>query len=112
MNESILDSVKKCINGLAPDATYFDPDLIMAINTYLSVLTIQLGVGPEQGFYVTGKNETWQDLLGNDYMKFIAAKSYIMLRAKLQFDPPSNSTIVEEYNKEIAELEWRLTNAR
>ena len=35
-------------------------------------------------------------------------KEYVCLKVKKIFDPPSSSFVLEAYNNEIAELEWRL----
>ena len=48
--DSILDSVKKVLNQGADD-DFFDPDILMHINTVFSTLH-QLGVGPEDGFAI------------------------------------------------------------
>ena len=42
--ESILTSIKKML-GIPEEYDHFDPDLIMHINSVLSILT-QIGVGP------------------------------------------------------------------
>ena len=42
--ESILTSIKKLL-GISEEDDYFDPDIIMHINTVFTILT-QLGVGP------------------------------------------------------------------
>ena len=61
MDESIFDSVKAL---LGPDASYdvFDADIMIHINTVLSVLT-QLGIWPAEGFMITVPDETWANLL-------------------------------------------------
>lgn len=105
-SESILQSIKKLL-GIEPDYTYFDQDLIIHINSVLSILS-QIGFGPEEGFFITGETETWDDLFdeSNPQMQFV--KSYIYLKVRLMFDPPLNSTVINSINTQIAELEWRL----
>ena len=55
--ESILTSIKKQL-GIAEEYTHFDTDLIMHINSVLSILT-QLGVGSPQGFSIEDENSVW-----------------------------------------------------
>lgn len=104
--DSILTSIKKLL-GIAEDYEFFDTDIITFINSSLSVLT-QLGVGPEGGFVITGKGETWSDFI-SDETKFELAKSYIYMKVRLLFDPPSNSSVLNSFNTMISEFEWRLT---
>lgn len=102
---SILISIKKM---LGIDETYlaFDTDIIININTALMALQ-QIGVGPDDGLMILGTDEEWGDLLTND-KKVEAAKTYIYLKVKLVFDPPTSSFVVESINKQLDELAWRL----
>ena len=105
--ESILTSIKKLL-GISEEYEHFDSDIIMHINSALMILT-QLGVGPVEGFMIEDSTSTWIDFLGDKpYLE--AAKSYIYLRVKLLFDPPS-SAVIESINRQITELEWRLNVA-
>ena len=103
--ESILTSIKKLLM-LAEDDTSFDADIIMHINTVLSILN-QLGVGPDTGFTITDKNATWEQLLGM-YPSLEAVRSYVYLKVKMLFDPPTSSAVIESTNRVIGELEWRI----
>jgi hypothetical protein len=38
-------------------------------------------------------------------------KTYIYLKVRLLFDPPSNSSVAEAFNAQASELEWRLNVA-
>ena len=106
---SILDSVKKKI-GLDPEEiTEFDPDLIDAINTFLSVLT-ELGIGPDEGFKIHDNSTTWEDFVG-DCPKLDMVRSYVFIRTRLIFDPPQNSYLITHLKDEAKELEWRLNVA-
>lgn len=102
--ESILTSIKKLL-GISEEYEHFDSDIIMHINSALMILT-QLGVGPEEGFLIEDSSATWQDFLGTK-IKFEAIKSYIYLRVKLLFDPPS-SAVIASIDRQITELEWRI----
>lgn len=105
MEESIFESIKSL---LGPDASYdvFDQDILIHINTAISVLT-QLGVGPATGFIVTGPDETWQDFIGDD-KTLQMVKTYIYMKVKIAFDPPANSSVLNAYNEACKEYEWRL----
>ena len=103
--DSILTSIKKLL-GIAEEYEHFDSDLIMHINSVFMVLN-QLGVGPVEGFSITGKTETWEDFTQNDLM-IQSVKSYVYLKVRLLFDPPSSSAVMESINRQIGELEWRL----
>lgn len=109
MIASILDSTKKVL-GLAPDYTAFDEDVIMFINTALSGLH-QLGIGPTDGFAIADSTATWDTFLGSDPL-LNPAKTYVHLRARLLFDPPSPAYLVEAINNQIRELEWHLNAYR
>lgn len=103
--ESILTSIKKLL-GIEEGYDCFDTDLIIQINSALSVLT-QIGVGPPKGFEIVDGSETWFDFLGED-PRIDSAKSYVYLKVKLLFDPPTNSSLLESTNRLINEFEWRL----
>lgn len=109
MTESILTSIKKLL-GIEADYDHFDADLVMHINSVLSILT-QLGVGPTNGFSITGDTEEWSDFIINDPNNFSLVKSYIYLKVKLLFDPPLSSAAMDSINRQISEFEWRLSVA-
>lgn len=104
--ESILVSIKKLLGPGASDE-HFDPDIIMHINSVLTILN-QVGVGPEEGFLITGPDETWSSYITKDPKKFSFVKSYVYLKVKLLFDPPQSSAVIASINEQIKELEWRL----
>lgn len=103
--ESILTSIKKLL-GIAEEYTHFDEDLIMHINSVLTILT-QMGIGPSTGFTILDDSSTWSDFT-DDKFYLEAVKTYIHLKVKLVFDPPLSSAVTEAMNKMISELEWRL----
>lgn len=103
--ESILTSIKKML-GIAEEYTHFDADLIMHINSVFMVLT-QLGVGPSTGFHIEDETSTWDEFV-SETSNLDAVKSYMHLRVKLLFDPPTNSSVIESMNRMIGEFEWRL----
>lgn len=106
---SILSDTKKTL-GLEDDYTPFDSELVLHINSALSDLN-QLGVGPEAGFEITGKDEGWELFLEND-PRLNSVKSYLYLRCRLLFDPPSNSAVLMSIEKMLERAEWRINHAR
>lgn len=107
VEDSILLSVRKLIGG-EENSDAFDTDLIIHINSVLEILH-QLGVGPEEGYMITGPTETWEDFLGDNKSKFRSCLSYMYVRVKLLFDPPSSSFTIDSFTNIQKELEWRLT---
>ena len=108
--ESILTSIKKML-GIDEEYTHFDADIIMHINSVLMILT-QLGVGPAEGFMIEDDTSTWVDFIPEaNAVQLHAVKSYIFMKVKLIFDPPLSSAVIESYNRQIAEFEWRLNVA-
>lgn len=105
--ESILTSIKQLL-GVTAEDTSFDDDIIMGINTALSVL-YQIGIGPSTGFAIHDDIPTWDDYLG-DTTKIEMVKTYIHLRVKLVFDPPQNSSVLEMMKEQIKEFQWRLND--
>lgn len=103
--KSILNSVKK-LAGLDEGYEHFDHDIIVAINTTLSILT-QLGVGPKGGFSIEDASTEWTDYI-SDLSKLEMVKTYISSKVKLIFDPPLSTTLLQALKDLIAELEWRL----
>ena len=106
MDNIILNDVKiSC--GIVPDHTGFDNVLILDTNTVFMILN-QMGVGPAKGFrLVTGK-ETWDDYIDNDCENYEAVKTYVGLKVRMLFDPPTSSTLMTCLKEAIAECEWRL----
>lgn len=111
MEDSILATIRKKIGGYVEGDSAFDTDLIVCINTALSVLT-QLGVGPAEGFRITGEEETWSDLLTNSQPgRLEMVKDFVFLRTKMIFDPPQVGSVINAYNDTINELTWRINVA-
>lgn len=105
-SESILTSVKKLL-GIDESYTHFDADLVMHINSVFSILG-QMGVGPKNGFAISGADETWSSFLEDDLGRLPLVKSYMHLKVKLLFDPPLASSAIDAMNRQIGEFEWRL----
>lgn len=106
ISESILTSIKKLL-GIDDAYTHFDPDIVMHINSVFAILT-QMGVGPANGFSISGKDENWSAFISDRQDVFSLVKSYIYLKVRLLFDPPLSSAAIESINRQISEFEWRL----
>ena len=104
--DSILNSIKKLL-GISNEETHFDSDIIMHINTVFSILC-QIGIGPTTSFSITDENAVWDDFI-EDYTNFNDIKTYMYLKVKLFFDPPLNSSVLSAIERQISELEFRLS---
>ena len=107
--ESILTSIKKLL-GIAEEYEHFDNDIIMHINSVFMILT-QLGVGPSKGFVITDSSASWDDFLPEGGEKLQAVKTYMYMKVRLMFDPPTSSAVMESMNRMVSEFEWRLNAA-
>ena len=105
MAQSILNSTKKIL-GLTEDDTSFDLDILLHINSVLAILT-QVGIGPEEGFTIEDSTPTWEAFVGTD-KQLSLVKTYVYLKVRLVFDPPTTSFAIESFNEQVRELEWRL----
>lgn len=109
MDGSILTDTKKIV-GIAEADTSFDHDLIAHINSVFSIL-FELGVGPPTGFQIEDKSDQWSDFTDDD-LHLNSVQSYMYLKVKMIFDPPSTSFHLSAMEKQIQEFEWRLANYR
>lgn len=111
LEEKILSSIKKLL-GLNDGVTVFDTDIVIHINTVFANLT-QMGVGPQNdegkniGFKISTGNEVWGDFTANDIL-IENVKTYVYIKVKMVFDPPTSSALIDAYNAQAKELEWRL----
>lgn len=107
LTNSILEDVRVGV-GLEKLTTDFDTELLMHINSAISVLS-QNGVNST--LIVNDDSKTWNDL--QDPLQIEGNKSFhmiplfITLSTKQIFDPPPPSTI-EYYSRSIDQLLWRL----
>jgi hypothetical protein len=95
--------------GIAEDYEQFDVDIIMHINSVFAILT-QLGVGPTEGFYIEDDGPEWSDYL-EDNRLIETVRSYMYMKVRLMFDPPTSSAVMDSMNRMISELEWRINVA-
>ncbi len=106
-NDSILKTIKKLLL-ISEDDPAFDLDIQVHINSAIRTL-YQIGVGPKPPFVIHGESETWKDFLGDDLDTYQSVKTYIYLKVKMIFDPPTSSSVMDAYQGEIREIEWRLS---
>lgn len=100
----VLELIKKQL-GIETEDTSFDKDIIAAINTTLATLYEVGAIETMQSLddYLT----TWEDLFEDQTIRELA-KSYIYLKVRLLFDPPTNSSIQKSFEETAKELEWRI----
>lgn len=102
---SILDSVKKVCNIDIND-TAFDDELILHINSIFLTLN-QLGIGSEIPYAITNASDSWTDFF-DDSPEIEMVKSYIGLKVRMIFDPPTIGAVADAFKSNISEMEWRL----
>lgn len=109
MEHSILTSTKKVL-GIDAAYTAFDLDIITHINAVFSTLH-QMGLGPELGFEIEDATPVWTDFEA-DPVLVGHIRTYVYLKVRLIFDPPSTSFVLAAMEKQAGELEFRLSLAR
>ena len=92
MGASILFSIRKLLGGMSDDPA-FETDLLIHINALLSV---------------ADGSTAWRDLLGDD-PKWQIVQTWMYLRTKLVFDPPTIGTVADSMKKQADEYEWRIS---
>ena len=100
----ILELIRKLV-GAGDSASPFDTDLLMHINSVFFILS-QMGVGPTAGFVATEDSEWTEFLQGSTKLELV--KSYVYLKVRLLFDPPSSATVLASMERQITEYESRL----
>lgn len=110
MENSILDTVKKML-GLPKEYDSFDTDIIIHINSVFANLA-QMGICPnDKGFEIQDSSAVWSDFIQDDIL-INNVRSYVYMKVRLMFDPPTNSALIESMNRQINELEYRLYTQR
>lgn len=104
--DSILITIKNML-GIPTSYTDFDSQLIVYINSVLAILR-QIGVG-NSIFTIEGTNEKWSDLFSTENdLDVEEVKTYIYMKVKLLFDPPTSGIVMDALKQSISEFEWRL----
>lgn len=106
MIDSILTSIKKNL-GVAEAYTAFDDDIALYINSAFSDL-LQLGVIDEPGYRITGKDETWDDVIPDEDLGMDSVKNFVTIAVKLIWDPPPTSFAIASLKEQKDEIGWRL----
>lgn len=109
MEQSILKSTKKIL-GVAADDDSFDLDIMTHMNAAFSNLH-DLGVGPLLGFTIDDDVAVWDDIFENpEEEKVLLSKirTYVYLKVRLVFDPPTTAHLLSAMEKQVQELEWRI----
>lgn len=101
----ILNDVKEML-GISSDDDHFDTNIIIDINTAFSILN-QLGAGPVEGFQIISEEDVWDEFT-SDTILLNKVKTYVFLKTKMLFDPPSSSSLIESINNLLNELEFRI----
>ena len=113
MENSILISTKKML-GLAEDYTAFDHDVVVHLNSAFADLH-QIGIGPADGYMIDDAGtETWDDYItfGVLPMPLNSVRSYVFLKVKMLFDPPTIGYLKDAVMAQLEQMEWRLNVAR
>lgn len=105
MNSKILDDVRKLV-GIHSTADDFDTDLVIHTNSVLFAVE-QMGIG-DSGFSIISGNEKWEDFLDTSQYNLTALKSYVALKVRMLFDPPTSSIVKQALDENLKELEWRI----
>ena len=103
--DSILKDISKLV-GVQSEEDYFDPDILIHINSAFNRLW-QLGIGPkDKPFYITGATETWDDFYG-DISYYNSVKEYVYLYVRSIFDTSTMSSyVLNSIQSKMTELEW------
>jgi hypothetical protein len=109
MEHSILTSTKKVL-GIDVAYTAFDLDIITHINAIFSTLH-QMGFGPALGFTIEDATPVWTDFEA-DPILVSHIRTYVYLKVRLIFDPPTTSFVLAAMERQATELEFRLSRAR
>ena len=107
-SDSILNTVKDLI-GTSLEDDSFDQEIMVHINAVFLTLQ-QLGVGPKEGFAIFDSESIWSEFIPDGTLQN-QIKSYMYLKVKLLFDPPTNSTAVESFQRIANEYEFRINLA-
>lgn len=105
--ESVLNSTKNYLGIKDSSYDVFDQEIIMHINSTFSKL-YQIGVDSAKEAMIDGEEETWFDLFENDFYLISLIKEYTYMRVRTLFDPPTNASVLNAYNDNLKEIEWRI----
>lgn len=105
MEETILTTIKRDLNGLTEDNHDFDAELIDHINSTFRFLN-RFGIGVES--FCINASSVWSDFLGDDVDYYSAVKTYTALKIRYWWDPPTVGAAVTAIQETLKELEFDL----
>jgi len=108
VSQSILNTTKKLLSQ-NPDDPSFDEDVLVHINSVFADLAM-LGLGPDEGFEIVDDTATWDEFIYGPKQNQV--KSYMYLRLRLIFDPPTNPTVLNSMERQVEKYEWLLNVER
>lgn len=103
---SVLNDTKAFL-GVEEDDLSFDRELIVLVNSAISVLK-QIGLSSAEA--ISASTTPWTAVLGTR-TDLDLVKNYIFMSVKLDFDPPANSFTVSALKEKLEELSWRIRTA-
>lgn len=106
MDESILISIKQLL-GIGED-TSFDSEIILHINSVFSILD-RIAPGLPKSFRIMDSAAQWSSYLTSD-AQLDLIKTYMYMKVRLVFDPPTNSSLLSSLKESISEYEWRIND--
>lgn len=103
---SILKTVKQGL-GIPLAETAFDPEIVININSVLASI-VNMGIGVQTGYEITGCSETWTDFLGKEDKRLSMIRTLVTLKVRKTFDPPQNVNVMKALDEQIKEYETRI----
>ena len=100
----ILETIRKLV-GAGDSVSPFDTDILIHINSAFFTLR-QLGAGPSTGFVATDTS-VWTEFI-SDATQLEAIKTYVYLKVRLIFDPPSSSAALDAMKSQADQYEVRI----
>ena len=105
-NDSMLATTKRAC-GMVDSYDAFDSEILMHLNSSLGVLH-QIGVGPSAGFVVDDDSATWNDFVEPGPLQNLV-KQYVPMSVHHDFDPPTNSSVLQSMESRLQQLESRMS---
>lgn len=107
---SIIDDIKLAL-GVPVENAEFDAEIIMHINSVIAEL-VQLGVGDQAvGYSVVNSQDTWDELISTE-KRLNHVKSFMFLKVKMLFDPPTIGYVLTAIEHQIEQAQWRVMVAQ
>lgn len=100
---TVLEDVRKVIGGDMIDP-HFDQELCMHIN---SVLVGLRQIGVKTGTNIVNDETLWSELVPN-IIDVESIKTWLGLKVRLIFDPPTSSYVSSAIEENLRELEFRI----